>query len=44
MLGVVSMVVGGGGASQGDGRGKYGGGRRVRVMGVVSMVVGGVSG
>ena len=38
---MVSMVVGGGGGCQGDGRGKYGGGRRVRVLGVVSMVVGG---
>ena len=40
MMGVVSMVVGA--ACQGNGRGKYGGGRRVRVMGVVSMVVSGV--
>ena len=29
---------------QGAGRSKYGGGRRVRVLGVVSMVVGGASG
>ena len=41
MLGVLSMVVM---ACQGAVRGKYGGGRGVRVVGVVSMVVGGASG
>ena len=42
MLVVVSMVVGA--AYQIAWRVKYGGRRRVRVLGVVSMVVGGASG